>query len=397
MNGLVASILLAAAPAQITFEGARRHAEAQAPDVAVAQLRSGLSRADIAIAGALANPTLTVSSASQSARLGTALSVPLPLFGQRGTAIRAAEADHSVAQREVELAQRDSRRAATIAWVDLWEAQQRARLLATAAADAQRVLEIAREKFEAGIGAKVDVLRSRADQARAAADAEAAIHEVAAAAHRLGIALGLDGPLGASGDPAYGELPAELALRFEDHPALLRDREAVTAAEAHLIAERRLRWPVINAQVGLNLFDPGFAGQQEFVVGLSFDLPVLNLRGGAIERARAQQRLTAALLTLEEQRLRSEASDAWQRALSSASQRQALKEQVLPDLEETRALTEEGYRLGRLELLRVLEAQKVLLESRLAEAQALATWTRALADLERTANLNLEAGAVHAP
>ena len=397
MNGLVAWILLAAAPQQLTFEGARRLAEAHAPDVAVAQLRSGLSRADIAIAGTLANPAFTVNSASQSAKLGLALSVPLPLFGQRGTAIRAAEADHAVAKREVELAQRDARRAATVAWVDLWEAQARARLLAIAAADAQRVLEVAHEKFEAGIGAKVDWIRTRADQARAAAEAEAATHEVAAAAHRLGVALGLEEALSAAGEPAYGELPAELALRFEDHPALLRDRDAVTAAEAHVIAERRLRWPLINAQVGVNLFDPGYAGQQEYVAGLSFDLPVLNLRGGAIERARAQQLLSQALLTIEEQRLRSEASDAWQRALASASQRRALKDHVLPDLEETRSLTEEGYRLGRLELLRVLEAQKALLESRLAEAQALATWTRALADLERSANLNLEAGAAHAP
>ena len=388
--------LLAAAPQQVTFEGARKLAEQQAPEVALTEQRTAVARAEVAVAGALANPTLTVSSASQSARLSTGVSVPLPLFGQRGTAISAAEADANVAQLEVEVARREARRAATVAWVELWEAQQRSHLLETAAGDARRVFQIATEKFGAGIGAKVDMLRTRADAARATAEAEAATHDVAAASSRLSLLLGAPAVLIASGEPAYAELPAQPAMGLADHPTLAKAREAVSAADAHLIAERRLRFPVLNAQFGLNLFDPAFTGP-EFVAGLSFDLPVLSLRGGAIERARAQRLIAETTLTLEERRLRSEASDAWERARASAAQRLALKTHVLPDLEETRALTEEGYTLGRLELLRVLEAQKVLLETQLAEVQAVGTWTRAVADLERSSNQLFVKGAPDAP
>ncbi len=396
MNLWAALVLLAAPHQQVTFEAARSLAQQQAPDVALAQLRTAVAGAEVAIASALANPTLTVSSGTQSAKLSTGLSVPLPLFGQRGTARSAAQADANVARLEVKVARREARRAATLAWVDLWEAQQRSNLRVIAASDAQRVLDVAREKFDAGTGAKVDLLRTRADQARAAADADAATHDVAAASTRLAVLLGAESSLIAAGEPGYGELPGELTLGLADHPALVRDREAVSAAEAHLVAERRQRWPMLNAQFAVNQFDPSYSGQ-EFVFGLSFDLPVLSLRGGAIARASAQQQIAEATLTLEEKRLRSEMGEAWQRVLASAAQRLALKTQVLPDLEETRALTEEGYRLGRLELLRVLEAQRALLEARLAQVQAFATWTRAVADLERSSNLVLVGGAPHAP
>ena len=390
------ALILLGAPQQVTFDEARKLAQQQAPEVALAQHRTGVARAEISVAGALANPTLTVTSATQSARLGTGVSVPLPLFGQRGTAISAAEADANVAQLEVEVARREARRSATLAWVDLWEAQQRSHLLVLAASDAQRVFAVATGKFEAGIGSKVDMLRTRADFARATAESEAATHEVAAASARLAVLLGAEAALIAVGDPAYSDVPTALTMQLGDHPTLLRDREAVSAAEAHLVAERRLRWPVLNAQFAVNQFDPAYTGQ-EFIFGLSFELPVLSLRGGAIERARAQRLIAQTTLDLEERRLRSEASDAWERALASAAQRAALKAHVLPDLEETRSLTEEGYGLGRLELLRVLESQKALLEARLAEVQAVATWTRAVADLERNSNLPLVKGAADAP
>src|SRR5437762_2061916 len=83
-------------------------------------------------------------------------------------------------------ARREAQWAATVAWVELWEAQRRAQLLAQAALDSQRALDIAREKFEAGTGARVDVVRVRAEQARAAAEASAAEHLSLAAGARLG-------------------------------------------------------------------------------------------------------------------------------------------------------------------------------------------------------------------
>jgi len=88
-------------------------------------------------------------------------------------------------------------------------------------------------------------------------------------------------------------------------------------------------------------------------------------------------------------------SDEWYTTLTAKLR--ALRDEVLPDMQEAYAMTEEGYRAGRVELLRVLEAQRALLDSRLSEAEAVATWTRAVADLERALGTDLAGGAAHAP
>ena len=87
-----------------------------------------------------------------------------------------------------------------------------------------------------------------------------------------------------------------------EHPALARDRAQVAAAAAHVRAERRLRWPIVNADVVVNIHDPTLPGT-DVIGGVSFDAPVLSLRGGAIARARAEQALAETTLALEQRRL----------------------------------------------------------------------------------------------
>jgi outer membrane protein TolC len=93
----------------------------------------------------------------------------------------------------VEATRGEARWNATLAWLDLWEAQERARLLADAATEAARVATIADEKFKAGSAPRVEVLRTGADRERARADASLAAALVPAAAARLAIAVGPGG------------------------------------------------------------------------------------------------------------------------------------------------------------------------------------------------------------
>jgi outer membrane protein TolC len=60
-------------------------------------------------------------------------------------------------------------------------------------------------------------------------------------------------------------------------------------------------------------------------------------------------------------------------------------------------MTEEGYRDGRVDLLRLIDAQRARLESRVAEVEAEAAWERALAEVERAAGVRLDRGGPRAP
>jgi outer membrane protein TolC len=88
--------------------------------------------------------------------------------------------------------------------------------------------------------------------------------------------------------------------------------------------------------------------------------------------------------------------DAFRHTEGAQSQLRSMRDEVLPAMEEADRMTEEGYREGRVDLLRVLEAQRALRETRLAAAEARATWCRAWADLERATGTSLAAGDVHA-
>ncbi|HEX3697998.1 MAG TPA: TolC family protein [Polyangia bacterium] len=387
----------------ISFAQARAAAERAAPDIQLAERRVDVSTADVQVAGALANPTLTVSTAHQTARLGTSIGLPLPLFGQRGTAMRAARGDADAAVLDVEVVRREVRWRATVAWVDLWQAQERARLLELAAKDADRLFQIASEKFDAGTGPRLDVIRTKADWARAASEAEAGLHLAGAAAARLAPWIGAppDETITATGLPSYPDAllaftAPNLEDRLSDHPTLHRDKALVTAATLHIQNEERLRWPTVTPQFTVNQFDPTLPGP-DFIVGLSFDLPVLSLRGGAIARAQAQRALAEMTVTADERRLRAELLDAYRRTEGARVRLRALREQVLPSMKEARDMTEEGYRSGRVDLLRLLDAQRALLDSRLAEAEAAASWSRAVADLENATGSTFTEGGTHAP
>lgn len=381
---------LAHAQAQeISFAQARAAAEAHAPDTQLARKRAEISRAEVDVAGALPNPMLSASTATVTARIAGSLSVPLPVFGQRGTAIRASRADLGTAVLDVAVMRRNGRWSVTLAWIDLWEAQERARLLDVAANDFALIARIASENLAAGTGSRLDVLHADADLARASAEAESAHRLTAAAGARLAPWIGLDGgaDLMAAGVPGYPmDIVAlvQLEQRLPDHVELQRDRAAVNAASAHVENEQRQRWPLLTPQVGVSTLDPTTAGT-DVIMGLSFEVPILDQRKGVIERASAERVLAETAARLDERRLRSDLLDAFLRTQAASSELHALRQDVLPAMGQVKDMTQEGYQAGRVDLLHVLEAQRAWLDSRIAEVGSLANFSRAVADLERAA------------
>ncbi|MBI3894046.1 MAG: TolC family protein [Candidatus Wallbacteria bacterium] len=389
-----------AGAAEIGFAAARTRALTSAPDVTLAERRAELSQVDVRIAAQRPNPGASFTTARRTAKLGTSVSVPLQVFGQRGTAVDASRAEARAVTLDITATKREVLWSATTAWIDLWETQQRAKLLGLSSEDSQRLLHIAQEKLDAGAGARIDQVRARADRVRAEAEAGAARRAIDAAAARLAVWLGAapEAPLLATGDPGYRveAVPLDTLLRaLVDHPALRRDRAQIEAAIARIRNEKRQRWPLVNAQVTFNNNDPTLPGD-DVIVGLGLELPVFSNREGNIARARAEQTLATAATQSDLQRLGSGLLDAYRRTEGERLQFLALREKALPAISEARAMTSEGYAMGRIDLLRVLEAQKALLDTRLAVAGANASWARAVADLERAAGVDLGPGGLDA-
>ena len=124
---------------------------------------------------------------------------------------------------------------------------------------------------------------------------------------------------------------------------------------------------------------------------------MLSQRRGEIGRARAEQTLAETTNEIDRRRLSAELADGYAQANAAELRARALGLEVLPALEETRRMTEEGYRDGRVDLLRVLDAQRAVLDGRAGYVEAQVAWQRALADVERAVGAPLEGGAALAP
>lgn len=382
------AVTSSAAPASsVTFDVARDVAEHASPDVEIAQKKLDLSAAEVGVAGTWSNPSLNIQTARYTARLGTSISVPLPVFGQSSKASDAADAERIVAGWAVGVATIDARWGASMAWIDLWEAEATARLVLDSERDAETILAVAQERSDAGSGPLVDVVRARADRARAKAEAISAASAIRSASARLSPWLGATDAMDIAtrGTPSYpATLPGlpQLEGALDDHAIAHRDRADVDAAIAHLAHERRQRWPIVNAQLGVDAFDPGLDGP-DVIGGVSFEVPLFNLRGAAIARQEAQIAVTEASSRADRRRLRSALRDAYRKAEGESARVRVLESELVPAIVEARAMTEEAYRAGRVDMLRLLDAQKALIDARRAALDASASFYRATADLER--------------
>ncbi len=378
---------------ELQFSRARALAVLHAPEVQLARGREAVAGAEVVTAGAWLNPTLTVSSAVQTSRLSTGVSLPLPIFGQLGVARSAAEADLKAARADSQSTEHQSRCDASEAWIDLWEAQGRSALLDGAARDADRLADVASQRFQAGTAPQVDVVRARADRARAHAEATTQASVVGAAAARLQLWLGPAPPGGwtAVGEWGFEKQPPALeaiAGRLTGHPTLRRDGELTAAARAHVKSEERQRLPLVEAQLTVAALDPTLPGP-DVIGGLAFELPILSQRSGPVSKARAEQALAERQAEADRLRLEAALSEAHLKAVASAERVTSFEKEVVPSAEQARAMTEEGYRDGRVDLLRLLEAQRAVVDARLAALEAKAAYGRAMVELERASGVDL--------
>ena len=372
----------------ISLPAALQVTERAAPDVLVAVARASSARAEVAVAGMFPNPRLTVGAASGSAVVYGNLFIALPLFGQRRTAMEAADAQARVVAAGVDVARLDARLAVTLAWIDLWLMTGQAQIARDNAARRDRLLETARVRFDEGGAPRLEVLRLDTDARRARAEVAALDGQQAAAAARLAVLLGQPAAqfLEAQGEPRSVAAPpalASLEALVVDHPVARRAQALLGVADAVIARERRARWPLIGVQVGANLFERQPPPANDFSVALSMDLPFFS--APLVARAEANRGAARVELDALLAQLRSALVSARSEYLATELRYAAQVEEVLPAAREAADLAAEAYRSGGLDLTGTLAAEQVLSDTRLAVVRATADRGRALGLFEHVA------------
>ncbi len=125
------------------------------------------------------------------------------------------------------------------------------------------------------------------------------------------------------------------------------------------------------------------SGEQAFMFGVSFPIPILHQNGGNIAKARAdalraESDSRHAVLMLEQQLVQN-----WHDWNSAYLEAKKLKTKLLPIAERAFKLARAGYEKGKFPYLEVLDAQRTLFDARAQYHNSLKRYHTSLANVER--------------
>lgn len=360
------------------------------PDFSAGLADLGIARAEIAQAGLLRNPVLSLLLPWGPKQLEATARWPIEAIWQRPRRLKAARAAADATAERLVVAGLSLVADVRLAHADLSAAEARRVIAQEGAQLAHRVSGIVRSRYESGDISRLEaeaagVEASRADQdvARAALDVVLAadrLHQLMGAGERL-----TPDTLRTASAPVAPGACADLQVLEAD---ALAARPEVRVAELDIeAAGARLGWERSRAFTFVAVLDANAKGSKGFELGpgIDSDLGLLDrnqagvLRAGAeLERAQARY-LSARYLILRELRDAHAQFGQADRALA------AWRDDIWPKLEQQAGQTERAYDAGELPLLAVLDVSRRLNEARSREADAAAARRRALILLERSA------------
>ena len=388
-----------AAPAlPLTPAWALRRMEDCNRDLQAAQRAVTASLADLRTAGQVPNPTLTVGAGSISPSAGIGAG---PLWrktldsslryeqlvergGKPALRRRAAEQLSAAARQDVAEIRRQQSLAVLQALVDVASADARGALLAdisTLYTEAQRANE---RRTARGDLAPIDAQRQAIEATRAQGDVAQARADALRARLALAGLLALEPAAAAlQVDPAVLDplLPAQAADDGGQRPDVAAARLRVEAARAARDLARAQARPDVTVGLQLDHWPTSAANPVGTgnTVSVTFSVPLLLRHSFDGELARAvsdsdaaEEALARLLATAQAERARMD-----NELLAARARQQLLQTQLAPQAEQVARAAELGYAKGALSLLDVLDARRVLRQTRLDVLAARADAARA--------------------
>jgi len=254
---------------------------------------------------------------------------------------------------------------------------------------ATQLSDAASAQVAAGAATEPDRLRAEVAVEQAQIELEAARLEAGATRRGLASAMGLEEAIEIPLTSPAHELP-QLPGRDELAAAVLDANSRVALARIALERSRRAHdlakaeaIPDLVASIGPRYSDP--ENETTLDVGLGIEIPLFDRNQGEIRAAVAERLSAAAKLRGVQLELLAEVSDAWSAYETAHVAATRYRDQLLPKAERTLDLTRQAYERGKTDFLRLLDAQQVVVESRIAYVDALQRLHEAAAILRELA------------
>ena len=353
---------------KLTLKDAIARAEARNLDLIAARAHRAVAQAGTRIAGEVPNPTLSAGASRDAPHESVLIDQPLEIGPRRARRIEVARQEIAATETDVSAMEKQIRHGVRDAYFALAHARALTEQQNEIAGLADRLLDIARSRFNAGDIPQLEVTQSELESARAHADSEVAEQEEKIALSDLNAVLnepaGTDWDLG----DAFMDLPALLALsdlterakssnseiaKAEQDVKLEQSREALLRAE---------RIPNLGVQFGADLNNPGPRGSGGYEAGargqLSMELPIFSHNQGEIAQSMATTRVLESALAATRRAVEAKVESAYLEFQVRQTQVRLYRETILPSSKRLEEMSEESYRAGKAGILTVLAAQR---------------------------------------
>ena len=279
------------------------------PDLAVARAQWLASEAGVKTAGARPNPTISFDPSYDTQIPGNyspwllpvTLDIPIETAGKRGKRIAEAEKAAESARFSFISAAWQIRSGVRSSLQDYRVAGRRAQLLQHTLATQKKIVDLMQQRFEAGQIARPDLTVAQIALGHTQMDLSDAVSAEAEARSHLAQALGLsEAALEGVRFKRTSELPEKDLTTQEARDIALKSRADILGALAdYAAAEDDLKLQIAKQYPDLHLgpgyaWNNGNAGDNEWVLGATLEIPILDQNAGPIAEAQANRRLAAA-------------------------------------------------------------------------------------------------------
>jgi len=350
-------------PRPLTLASALELADKQNLDLAAARRRRSIALAGIQIARQRPNPTASFSALRDSPHEAVFFTQPLELGSKRQRRIDLAQQEGALTEADIAALGRLVRRSTREAYFTALLAHEETLRLSRVLQLAQRLEEIARQRFEAGDVAQLEVIQAELGASRALAD-----RQVAQQRERVAMA---------QFNALLNEPPAtewELSGYLSDQPSVLsladlqeRARQANPelqrlAQEQKIEQSRRAllkaeRIPNLDLELGTDLnappdFRAGPRGQ------VSMELPLFKRNQGEIAQSLASQSVLEGELAATARAVNGRVEAGYFGIQAQQTQVELYRDKLMPVARQLEGLAEESYRAGKVGILAVVESQR---------------------------------------
>ncbi len=385
-----------AAPGQpLNLQMAFDLADKQNLDLAAARLQRAIATAGIRIAGEIANPAISFSVSRDAPHESLLFDQDIQVGGQRGRRIAVAREESGLTDLDVAAIQRQVRREVRQAFYGAALALGRTAERAEALELANRLRDIAKQRFQSGDVPQLEVIQAELEASRAEADLEVSREEEKVAWSVLDVLLNepaetawqLEGTLeDLPSDAQLADLLARAAQQSPELQHLAQELKVEQSRESLLRAERV---PDVGLQLGVDLNAP-----HDYRVGprgqITVVLPVFARNQGEIAQAEATERELDASLEATRRSVAGNVEAAYFELHARRTQVELYRDTLLPSGRKLEDLAEQSYSAGKSDILYVLAAQHDVQQLKSDYLDSLYALQAAYAELEEIVGVSLD-------